>query len=83
MNILLITCKKATELTEKRTHFGLTIPETIRWRMHLAVCTACRTYEKQSRFIEQALKMTVSAMPPVEQVTEHESKELIKKILEK
>lgn len=77
----MISCKKATELTEKRIHFGLSISESIQWRMHTAMCSACRRYSKQSVFIENALEKTISDPQHATAVTDADARKLIEKIL--
>jgi len=55
MNIFLLSCKKATELIEKRTIVHLTISEKIQLNLHTSMCKACKSYEKQSDTIDKAL----------------------------
>lgn len=80
---LMISCKKATELTEKHIHFNLSLSETIQWRLHTAVCSACKSYKKQSLFLEDAIKKSINQPKEVVQVSDQEAEKLIKKILEK
>jgi hypothetical protein len=56
MHILFLSCLKATELMEKRFHFGLSWHEKIQLKLHKSMCKACSTYDKQSDIIEHALK---------------------------
>jgi hypothetical protein len=44
-------CHKATFLIEKRTMKPLTFFERLELRIHLAGCSVCRTYQKQSVLI--------------------------------
>lgn len=55
MGKLLLSCKKATELMEKRTYFGLKPHEHVQLFLHSQLCDACRNYEKQSKAIHQLL----------------------------
>ncbi len=55
MNFLMLSCKKASALIDKKTLLGLTLKERVMLKMHTAMCTACTAYNKQSRFIEHAL----------------------------
>ncbi len=48
MNILMLSCRKATELIEKRIYFKLSKKEEIQLKIHTSVCKACSAYEKQS-----------------------------------
>ncbi len=56
MNILFLSCLKATELMEKRFHFKLSFREKIQLEMHKTMCDACTMYEGQSEIIEEGLK---------------------------
>jgi hypothetical protein len=49
-------CRKATFLIEKRMIGRITFRETIELRIHLAGCSVCRLFEKQSRIINAMVK---------------------------
>lgn len=49
------SCKKASEMVEKRNLFGLSFIERIKLKMHLSVCNACKSYEKQSHLIDKVI----------------------------
>lgn len=51
----MLSCKKATELIEKRLVVKLTVVEKIQLKMHTAVCSNCSTYESQSDIIENCI----------------------------
>ena len=55
INILLLSCQKATELIEKEQYFGLSYLEKFRLRVHLTICDFCTRYKKQSRFLHDVL----------------------------
>ena len=55
MNYLMLSCRKATELIEKRTLVRLSFKEKVQLRMHKSMCDACIAYEKQSRKIDELL----------------------------
>lgn len=55
MYLLMLSCRKATELMEKRSLIGLSWTETIQLRMHKSMCDACSTYEKQSKILDKLL----------------------------
>ena len=48
-------CKKATFLIEKGMHAQLNISEKINLQLHLFSCSWCRTYQRQSKYIETML----------------------------
>lgn len=46
-------CKKATFLIEKQELAGLSVVEIVMLKIHLAGCSLCRLYQKQSLLISQ------------------------------
>ncbi len=55
VNILMLSCQKATELIEKEQYFGLSTLEKLRLRVHLTICDFCTRYKQQSRFLHDVL----------------------------
>lgn len=51
----MLSCKKATELIEKRLVTRLSVIEKIQLKMHTAVCSQCSAYENQSDIIEKCI----------------------------
>lgn len=51
----MLSCKKATELIEKEFSFKLTKTEKFKLHFHVSMCNACRTYQKQSKIIDESL----------------------------
>lgn len=51
----MFSCKKATELIEKKQAFRLTRMESLKMHLHLTLCASCKAYERQSEFIHQWL----------------------------
>ncbi len=60
MNILMLSCKKATELIDKKIHFGISRQEKVKLHMHTMMCNACRNYEKQGYLMDDAMKKSVN-----------------------
>lgn len=56
MNLLNISCKKATLLVSKKEENKLSWLEKIKLRGHLAICSVCRKFETQSGFIGRNAK---------------------------
>lgn len=48
----LLSCKKATELIDKKSFVPLSIKEKLQLRLHKTICDACTAYEKQSLHID-------------------------------
>jgi hypothetical protein len=55
MNYLMLSCKKATELIEKRSLVRLSFKEKVQLHLHKSMCDACTAYEKQSKKIDELL----------------------------
>jgi hypothetical protein len=55
MNKLLLSCKIATELIEKKSVVPLTFRETLQLKLHNSVCDVCNTYQKQSIILDAKL----------------------------
>ena len=58
MQIILLSCLKATEFVEKRINYKLSLKERIQLKLHTSMCKACSDYEKQSTLIEKIISET-------------------------
>lgn len=56
MNILFLSCLKASELIEKKMHIKLSFVEQMQLRAHKMMCDACTAYEKQSLILEKGIE---------------------------
>ena len=83
MKILMISCKKATELIEKKLYFDLSFKEKVKLNIHTTMCNACKNYELQSIAIDEALQQYVEEIPPENTEYVPELKEKIKARIEK
>lgn len=81
MNILMLSCKKASELIDKRYGVRLSMREKIMLRMHTSMCDACTTYQKQSKILDNVLHKHIHQHDENIPVTHH--KELQKQIISK
>jgi hypothetical protein len=52
---IFLSCRKATEMVEKRQIAGLSCSEKIQLGMHNLMCGACKKYERQSHYIDNLL----------------------------
>ena len=59
MNYLMLSCKKATELIEKRSILILSWKENIQLKVHTKMCDTCTNYQKQSKEIDVILEKYV------------------------
>jgi predicted anti-sigma-YlaC factor YlaD len=82
MNILMLSCKKATELIEKKLHFKLSKVESVQLVLHKSMCEACKAYEKQSQLLDKVLSKELSSSDsyPIENITTEFKQNLIKRI---
>lgn len=78
---IMISCKRATFLTEKKQVVGLSIFE--RWQLasHMTICKGCKHYERQSFLINDLVKNFVNNASHL--YTKKEIEELKAKILKK
>lgn len=51
-----LNCKKATEMVEQQTFVQLSFWRNLKLKLHLAICSACKTYKQQSLAIDQFFK---------------------------
>jgi hypothetical protein len=53
-------CRQATFLIEKKQYGGITIKEHLQLKYHLAGCSVCRIYQKQSEYIGLILQKAMA-----------------------
>ncbi|MGE0635267.1 MAG: hypothetical protein AB7G44_06625 [Bacteroidia bacterium] len=53
--LFMLSCKKATELVEKKSVAGLSFIEGLKLNLHIGMCSACKAYEKQSSIMDKFL----------------------------
>lgn len=56
MYLIMLPCKKVTELIEKRSLVELSFKEKIQLHLHKTMCDACTAYQKQSKKIDEVLE---------------------------
>ena len=49
----MLSCRKATELIEKKLLVKLSFKEDIQLQLHKSMCSACTAYEKQSKKMDE------------------------------
>lgn len=52
----MLSCKKSSELIEKKFFSKLTVIEKIQLMIHTRMCDACKSWEKQSENMDYSLK---------------------------
>jgi hypothetical protein len=73
-------CHKATFLIEKRSMKKLTLFEQLELRIHLAGCSVCRTYQKQSILIGQMVRQVLHGDTHQYRLDEQDKKVMEKRI---
>lgn len=53
-------CERATYFIEKKMNSSISIKEWVIMRYHMSICTVCKHYEKQSIWLEQAIRKSDS-----------------------
>lgn len=68
MNIraIMISCKEATLLVEKKSIFGLSVSDRFRLKLHTIFCGVCRRYQFQSTRIDRLLHQYLNPAPMVD-----------------
>lgn len=84
MHWIMLSCKKATELIEKKLLTKLSFREKVQLKMHKSLCNACTAYEKQSKLMDQLLSKHIhDDGDGIQSDGVVENDDLKKKILEK
>ncbi len=82
MQLLLLSCKKATGLIEKKFLTKLSFSEKVQLTMHKSLCNACTAYEKQGKIIDDLLSKHIKSNG-IESDGIVENQDLKNRILEK
>lgn len=61
MNAMMLSCVKATELMEQKELMPLDLMQKVQLRMHVAMCSGCRNYMKQTVLINKLLDRTFNS----------------------
>lgn len=79
MNILMLSCKKASELIDKKSVVTLSMKENVMLHMHTAMCDGCKAYQKQSKNLDNLLKQhfQIADEAQIPQIVNNELKQQI------
>ena len=88
MNVLMLSCKKASGLIEKRLHFPLNPMEKVQLFVHTSMCDTCKKHQKQSLELDSILKNHIkfdsqSKYSSSEKLSDEFKNQVIRKIEEK
>jgi hypothetical protein len=64
MNYMFLSCRKATELIEKKLLIGLNSKEKVQLVFHTGMCDACKKYSHQSEELDRMIKNHVENYDP-------------------
>ncbi len=62
MNATMLSCIKATELMEQKELMPLSLLQKVQLQMHVAMCSGCRNYMKQTALINKLLNKTFNSV---------------------
>lgn len=62
MNAMMLSCVKATELIEQKELTPFSLMQKVQLRMHVAMCSGCRNYMKQTALINKLLNKTFNSV---------------------
>jgi hypothetical protein len=66
MNAMMLSCVKATELMEEKELIPLPFMKRMQLKMHVAMCSGCRNYMKQTALINKLLSKTFNVASAVD-----------------
>ncbi|MCK5101640.1 MAG: hypothetical protein KAI99_13115 [Cyclobacteriaceae bacterium] len=79
MNILMLSCKKASGLIEKKLHFPLSPIEKMQLFFHTSMCDTCKSYQKQSKDLDILLDKHIHHVPNISDTLDNTLSDDIKK----
>jgi hypothetical protein len=74
------SCKKTTELIDKKCLTSLTMKERLQLYFHTSMCKTCKSYEHQSKFLDNAVSKLICGKSKINTDSSEERK---RKIIEK
>lgn len=74
------SCKKTTELIDKKFLTSLSVKERLQLYFHKSMCKTCASYEHQSKFIDNAVSKLFRGKS---KINTNSSKERKRKIIDK
>ena len=77
MNKMVNSCKKTTELIDKKLMGPLSVKDRVQLFFHKSMCKTCASYEHQSKFIDKAVSILFYGKPNNETNLSKEKKQKI------
>lgn len=84
MDLAIYSCKRASELIDRRTVDKLSFSERTRLRLHLSMCKKCSSYAQHSEFVDLAVQRLLDTplKNPDKKLDEKTRESIIRKIKE-
>jgi predicted anti-sigma-YlaC factor YlaD len=60
MHKMMLSCEKATTLIEIKLEDKLSCTQNLQLKMHTAMCSACKQYQRQSTLLNDAIKKHIT-----------------------
>lgn len=57
LNFLLLSCKRYTLLVEQQHQKKLSVVKSVQLKVHASICKTCSEYAKQSKMLEEIMKV--------------------------
>ena len=85
MHLMVLSCKTAAALIDKKLMFKLTWRENVQLHVHSSICEACKSFQKQSKVLDSVLNQHIRNADDLKitSLTNHELKNKIKTNLSK
>ncbi len=83
MDLFKLSCKKASELIDKKSAFSLSVNENAQLFIHKTMCSACGTYEKQGKVLDKILKKHIQDTGELNVTVKEDLNDLKKSIVSK
>ena len=56
----MLSCKEAAALSSKQSFAPLSTLERIQFKLHTSVCSACKAFDQQNRFLDRGIERALS-----------------------
>lgn len=80
MQWIMLSCRKATEMIEKKLLIKLSFKQKVQLKIHKRLCDACTAYEKQSKNLDELFYKhfkNIDTTPPETTINEDLKKKII------
>jgi hypothetical protein len=78
MNVLMLSCRKATELMERKLDKKLSTTEEFQLKLHTSMCKACSDYKMHQQIIDAAMKDECDQLPQAHEECEELKMRILK-----